>query len=413
MTTAPTIDAAISRLVREDRGRLLAALIAGLGDFELAEESFSEALESAVVHWARSGLPANPHGWLLRVARRKAIDRIRRRQRFRARQPELERLARLDEEAANAEAPEIPDERLRLIFTCCHPAIDRKSRVALTLRTLGGLSTAEVARAFLDKETTMGQRLSRARGKISRAGIPFAVPGPDQWEERLGSVLAVIYLIFNEGHVASAGATAQRPDLCDEAIYLAKMLNSLCPDEPEILGLASLLLTTHARSGARISPDGMSVALADQDRSRWNREMAAEGLAHLDAAVLMARPGPYQIKAAISALHVSAPGQGATDWTQIVLLYNSLLAHEPTSVVRLNRAVAVGQAGRPDVALEELATLEAELDGYQPFHAARAKFLAETGRAGEARHAYDRAIELSGNSPDRAFLRAQRRRLPP
>ena len=406
------LDRTLARIVKEDRGRLLAALIASLGDFELAEEAFSDALESALVHWARMGLPQNPQGWLLRVARRKAIDRMRRMARFRARRDELERLAQEDEEAANAAAPDIPDERLRLIFTCCHPALEPKSRIALTLRTLGGLGTAEVARAFLDRETTMGQRLSRARAKISRAGIPYAVPGPDLWPERLGSVLAVIYLIFNEGHVASSGDAPVRADLCDEAIYLARMLDDLRPDEPEVLGLLSLLLTTHARRPARLSPEGATIALGKQDRALWSKPRIEEGLEVLARAVALGRRGPYQIKAAISALHVSAATAQETDWPQILLLYDALLSYEPTAVVRLNRAVALAQAGGQAAALSELAALEPELSQYQPFHAAHAELLARAGDVKAARRAYRTAIALCGNAADKAFLKQQEKRLP-
>ncbi len=411
MPAAPGLQDTIARIMREDRGRLLAALIAGLGDFELAQEAFSDALESALVHWARAGVPANPQGWLLRVARRKAIDRIRRMARFRERRAELERLAQEDEAAANAEPPDIPDERLRLIFTCCHPALEPKTRVALTLRTLCAMSTAEVARAFLDRETTMGQRLSRARAKIARAGIPFAVPGPDQWDARLASVLAVVYLVFNHGYVAGSGREVLRGALCEEALYLARMLDGLRPDEPEVLGLLSLMLTTHARRRARLSPTGVSVALDRQDRALWDAPMIAQGLAHLDRALALARPGPYQIKAAISALHVGAPEAGATDWRQIVLLYDALLGYEPTAVVRLNRAVAVARTGQCGLALGEVERLGGELADYQPYHAARADLLAELGRRDAARAAYGRAIALTGNDADRAFLAARMDRL--
>ena len=411
MTDAPDLAAVLSRLVRADRGRLIAALIASLDDFDLAEDAFSDAVESALVHWRRTGVPDNPQGWLLRVARRKAIDRIRRQGRFRARRPELERLAQEDEAAANAEPPDIPDERLRLIFTCCHPALAPKSRVALTLRTLCGVSTGDVARAFLDKEATMGQRLSRARAKIARAGIPFAVPGPDQWDARLASVLAVIYLVFNQGHVARSGAEPLRAALCEEAIRLAAMLNDLRPDEPEVLGLLSLLLTTHARRSARLSPEGATVALDRQDRALWDGPMIARGLAHLDRALALGQPGPYQIKAAISALHAGAPRADATDWRQIVLLYDALLGHEPTAVVRLNRAVAVARVGQAELALAEIERLGRDLGDYQPYHAARADLLAGLGRRDAARAAYGRAVALTGNDADRAFLQARRDRL--
>lgn len=403
--------AALDAIMRQDRGRLLSALIARLGDFELAEEALSDALESALVHWGRSGWPDNPRGWLLKVARRKAIDRIRKSTRHRLRGADLERLAREDEMEANTPAPDIPDRRLALIFTCCHPALDEKSRIALTLRTLGGLSTAEIARAFLDKDATMGQRLSRARSKISTAGIPFRVPGPEDWAERLGSVLAVIYLIFNEGHVATSGTDLLRRELCDEAIFLARLLDHLCPDEPEILGLLSLLLTTHARQAARRGANGATVPLPEQDRRLWNAPLIAEGTRLLDRAMHFQNPGPFQIKAAISALHGAANSAGETDWLQILLLYDRLLELEPTPVVRLNRTVALAETGALDRALAEIDALAPELATYQPHAAAEAAFLARAGRREAALKAYDRAISLTGNRADRAFLTRRRRAL--
>jgi RNA polymerase sigma-70 factor (ECF subfamily) len=270
MQNAPDLNATLATVMRDDRGRLLSALIATLGDFELAEEALSDALESAVTHWVRTGIPENPIGWLLKVARRKAIDRIRRQKRFNDFIPEITHLAKLDEMDANTAIPDIPDERLRLIFTICHPALEPKTRVALTLRTLGGLSTAVVAMAFLNPEPTMGQRLSRARKKIARAGIPFITPEPEQWTERLNSVLAVIYLIFNQGYAATSGVSATRVDLCDEAIFLARLLDQLRPGESEIEGLLALLLITHARRAARQGETGDSNPLDHQDRGHWD-----------------------------------------------------------------------------------------------------------------------------------------------
>ena len=399
------IDTTLSRLVADDRGRLLAALCADLGRMELAEEALSEAVESALSHWQRSGVPSHPEGWLLRVARRKAIDRLRRMGRWREREQTLAVLARRDED--HDEADEIPDERLRLIFTCCHPALDPKSRVALTLRALCGLTTAEIARAFLDTEAAMGQRLSRAKTKIAKAGIPFRIPVREEWDTRLGSVLAVIYLVFNEGYAATSGDRQLRVDLCDEAIFLGRMLAALRSD-PEILGLMSLMLTTHSRRAARGDGAGRLVPLADQDRNAWDRDQAEEGLDILDRALVMGRAGPFQIKAAISALHVSAPDHRSTDWRQMLLLYDALLVHEPSDVVRLNRFVVLAELGAVGVALDGVQSLAPALAGYQPFHAARAELLARAGRHEPALEAYEMAISLSGNAAERAFLDRRR-----
>jgi len=411
MTAASDLHARLETVLREDRGRLLAALIAVLGNFELAEEALSDAVESALVHWARNGLPDNPRGWLHKVARRKAIDRIRRQRRFADRLPEITHLAEMNEMQANEMPPEIPDERLRLIFTCCHPALEPKTRVALTLRTLGGLTTGEIARAFLDRESTMGQRLSRARTKIARAGIPFAIPDRDDWNERLGSVLAVFYLIFNEGYGASTGDSPIRANLCEEAIFLTRLMNQLRPGEPEIMGLLSLMLTTHARRAARVDDAGVTVPMACQDRSVWDRPMIIEGAAILERAMELAVPGPYQIKAAISALHAWAKNDGDTDWRQIIMLYDSLARIEPSPVVLLNRAVAIGELGDVAHALKTLDRLSLELSDYQPIHAAKAEFLTRTGQTEAAWAAYDRAIHLATNAADKAFLEQQRNRL--
>ncbi len=402
---------AIDYTLRQDRGRLIAALVAGIGDFELAEECLQEATISALADWAKNGIPKSRRGWLLQVARRKAIDHFRRGARYRDRQGELLQLAKQEEMEANEMAPDIPDKRLELIFTCCHPALDAKSRVALTLRTIGGLNTPEIARAFLDKETTMGQRLSRARKKITLSGIPFAVPGPELWDQRLASVLSVIYLIFNEGYSASSGEAAIRRELCDEAIYLARLLDQLRPDEPEILGLLSLMLTTHARSPGRQSTSGATIALADQERGLWDRPMADEGAALLDRALGLGQAGPYQIKAAISALHAMAKTAEQTDWPQIALLYGRLFQFEPTPVVRLNWAVATAEAGEVGLALAEMDKLASDLKGYQPFYAAQAEYLGRSGDANGAVNAYDMAIKLAGNASDREFLQARRARL--
>jgi RNA polymerase sigma-70 factor (ECF subfamily) len=399
---AIAVTQAIEAVMRNDRGRLLAALIARLGDFQLAEEALQEAALSAMSHWGRSGLPASPQGWLLKVALRKAIDRLRGGAREARKAADLARLA-LDE-AADTEPEMIPDERLRLIFTCCHPALERKSQVALTLRAIAGLSTAQIARAFLDAEPTMGQRLSRAKARIASAGIPFAVPGPEDWAARLQAVLAVIYLIFTAGHGQDP---ADGQPLCEEAIFLARLLDRLRPGEAESEGALALLLVTHARRGARVGADGATVPPAEQDRARWDRAMIAEGVALIDRAMARRAPGPYQIKAAIAALHCA---EAPTDWRQIVLLYDALLRMEPTPVVGLNRAVALAEAGAPEAGLRALDRLSAVLGSYQPYHAARADLLHRLGRRDESLAAYDRAIAGAQSSADAAFLTRRRAR---
>lgn len=383
-------------LVRNDRGRLMSALIARLGSFQLAEEAFQDAMVSAVSHWSRNGVPHSPHGWLLQAAYRKAIDRIRQNKSEARKLDDLRPLAR--DEAVD-DPDEIPDERLRLIFTCCHPALETKSQVALTLRTVGGLSTAEIARVFLDVETTMGQRLSRAKAKIAAARIPYAVPGADEWATRLQSVLAVIYLIYTSGYAAGP---AYGRDLAEEALFLCRLLNRLHPDDSEIEGCLALLLLTQARCLARVDADGVTVALADQDRTKWNRAQIDEGLGLIDVAMQRRAPGPYQIKAAIAACHAQG---AASDWPQIVLLYDSLLRLEPTAVIRLNRAVALSEAGWLEAALRSLDGLASELNGYQPYHAARADLLSRMGHIDEAAAAYAVAIDLASSEADAAFLR--------
>jgi RNA polymerase sigma factor (sigma-70 family) len=401
---AIAVTRAVEALLRQDRGRLLAALIARLRDFQLAEDALQEAALSALTHWGRAGIPASPQGWLLRVALRKAIDRIRAGQRDDRKSADLARLA--VDEADETPSEDIPDERLRLIFTCCHPALDPKSRVALTLRTIAGLSTPEIARAFLDAEPTMGQRLSRAKSKIAAAGIPFAIPGPEDWPDRLQSVLAVLYLIYNSGY--TTGPAIGR-DLCGEGIFLARLLSHLRPQDPEIEGCLALLLLTQSRAKARIGPDGATVPLTEQDRSLWDRTTITEGLALIDTAMARRAPGPYQIKAAIAACHMAGP---APDWPQIVALFTRLLDFEPTPVIRLNRAVALAEAGYLSPALAELGAVASLLDDYQPFHAAHADLLARAGQGESARAAYDRAIALAASPSDAAFLIKRRDRQP-
>ncbi len=400
---AIAVTRALNAVMRDDRGRLIAALIARLRDFQLAEDALQEAAASALVHWGRIGLPDNPHGWLLKVALRKAIDRLRGGAREAQKSADLAVLAvgELDE----TEPDMIIDNRLRLIFTCCHPALELKSRVALTLRTLGGLSTPEIAAAFLDAETTMGARLTRAKAKIAAAKIPFVVPGPEDLAERLTSVLTVIYLIFNAGY--TAGPAIKR-DLCEEAIYLARMVNQLKPCEAEVEGFLALMLITHARRAARTDDEGATVALADQDRTRWDQAALDEGVALIDTAITRRCAGPFQIKAAIAACQVAGD---EPDWPQILALYDGLLRYEPTSVVALNRAVALAETGEIEAALAQLAGLAQALDDYQPFHAANAELLARRGRNTESMEAFDRAIALAASPADAAFLLKQRAKL--
>ncbi len=408
----PDLAHTLHSVIAEDRGRLLSALIRELRDFQLAEDCLQDAAEAALLHWRKNGVPARPEAWLLRVARRKAIDRFRRARRFRDREADLAILARADEVAASDPPPDIPDQRLRLIFTCCHPALEPKTQVALTLRALGGLTTPQIARAFLDTDIAMGQRLSRAKAKIRKAGIPYAVPGPEAWAERLNSVLNVIYLIFNEGYGADdAGAGATQVDLCGEAIYLARLVNRLRPNQAEVLGLLALLLLTHARHPARRDGTGAMVPLDAQDRNLWDKALITEGLAALDHAMALRVPGPFQIKAAMSALHAEAPDYGVTDWRQMLMLYDALYRMEPTPVVQLNRAIVLAETGAVTAALSAVDMLASELAAYQPYHAARADLLVRAGRLDLAEAAYDKAIGLSRNALDAEFLKARKKAL--
>lgn len=377
-------------VLHQDRGRLLSALTAWCGDSDLAEDALSAAVEVALT---QSKPPQNPQGWLLQVARRKAIDELRRRVRFRARQRDIALLGQLEE---TPEPQDIPDARLRMIFICCHPALGEKTRVALTLRSLCGLSTDQVAAMFLDAPTTMGQRLTRARRKITHAGIPFTVPELADWPARYSSVLTVIYLIFTTGYAGDV-------DHCEEAIFLARMMCDLCPDEAEGQGLLALFLLTHARRNAR-HQDGQFVPLHMQDRAHWDGAMIKEGLTLLDHAVARLSPGAFQIKAAIAALHVQGD-EGAPDWRQILLLYDRLLDFEATPVVHLNRAVALAEVGWPARALALLTGLENDLQNYQPYYAACAEIHIRLGNKTLAKQAYQRAILLSDDKGERDYLR--------
>lgn len=405
MNSPPDLSAQISTIMREDRGRLLSALIRSLGSFDLAEDALQEAFERALVHWARSGLPVRPDAWLLQVARRAAIDRIRKSKRQKALSPEISRLMAEDEDARGADAPEIPDERLRLIFTCCHPALEEKTRVALTLRTVGGLSTREIARAFVDTEAAMGQRLSRAKAKIAAAGIPYVVPERADWDGRLNSVLTVIYLIFNEGWTAGAGEEPIRLALCAEAIWLARLMTELAPGEPEVEGLLALMLLAHGRRSARFDRDGAFVPLEAQDRALWDAELIAQGLAILDRAVARRLPGPFQLQAAIGALHVQAETPESVDWAQILLLYERLSVLAPSAIVHLNRAVALAETGALARARRDLAELRDALESYQPYHAAVAELAARAGDVRAAAASYETAIRLSPSDSEKQWLR--------
>lgn len=395
--------AALDACFRSERGRLLAALAARTGDLSLAEDALQDAGAAALIHWQRQGVPRSPAGWLMRAAYRKAIDRLRHRSRTGAVTATLERLA---QDEAEADPDDIPDDRLRLIFACCHPALEPKSQVALTLRTVCGLSTQDIARAFLDTDTAMGQRLSRAKAKIAQAGIPFVVPPPDDWDRRLSSVLSTAYLIFTTGY-------AQGPDeprnLAEEGIFLLRLLVHLRPGVAEIEGALAMMLLTHARRTARTGPDGATVAPERQDRSLWNAAHIDEGRALLGAAFARRRPGPYQIKAAIADCHLAT---GGPDWPQIAALYDVLQRMEPTPVVALNRAVALAECGEGAAALRLVEALHGALSDYQPYHATRAALLARLGRTDESRNAYDRAIRGATTSQDATFLRNARDALP-
>jgi RNA polymerase sigma-70 factor (ECF subfamily) len=391
----------VESVMREDRGRLMAALIAQLRDFQLAEDALQDAAIAAITHWGKTGLPASPQGWLRTTAMRKAIDRVRQRSRATRNVADLALLAE-DEAAEPACSDVIPDERLRLIFTCCHPALEEKSRVALTLRSLCGLSTAEVAAVFLDAEPTMGQRLSRAKSKIAAAKIPYVVPEAEDWSARLSSVLTVIYLIFTRGY--SLGPSSRR-DLCDEAIFLARLLIALREGDAEIEGCLALLLLTHARAEARVGADGATVPLREQDHRRWSAPLLAEGLAMLHRALARRSPGAFQLKAAIAALHSA---EGSTDWPQIAALYVKLHELEPSPIVRLSHAVATAEARGAESGLALIDALATELDEYQPFHAARAEYLGRLGRAAESLAAFQRAIDLASSSADRLYLERRR-----
>jgi RNA polymerase sigma-70 factor (ECF subfamily) len=429
----------IERVFRAEYGRAVSVLVRVFGDIDIAEDAVQDAFARAAARWPADGLPPSPAGWIITTARNQAIDRLRREASRASRHAEAA-LLHARQEAAGAETAEegpVRDDRLRLLFTCCHPALSPAAQVALTLRLLGGLTTEQIAHAFLVPEPTMAQRLVRAKGKIRDARIPYRVPREPDLPGRLAAVLAVLYLIFNEGYTASTGDQLTRPDLCAEAIRLGRLLARLMPDEPEVTGLLALMLLTESRRGARTAPDGGLVLLADQDRSRWDRGLIAEGQALVRQCLRRGQPGPYQIQAAINAVHADTAhadtgpgdtgcrdtgpgGAGATDWGQILQLYDQLLAVAPSPVVALHRAVAVAEVDGPATALALVDELGASagqgsgpsLAGYHLFHAIRADLLRRLGRTGEAAAAYDAALARTANATERDFLRRQQAHLP-
>jgi len=400
---------AVERVFKQERGRILATLIRILGDIDLGEEALAAALEAALVQWPREGTPANPRAWLIRAARNKAVDRMRRRALFEDKRAEMEAEAARERETGGLDSDEevsVQDDRLRLIFTCCHPALAVEAQVALTLRTLGGLETEEIAHAFLVPAPTMAQRLVRAKAKIRQAGIPYRVPDAEDLPARVDAVLAVVYLVFNEGYAASSGAALIRRELCAEAIRLGRLLVELLPAESEVGALLALMRLTDARRDARVDAAGEMVLLEDQDRGRWDRDAIREGLVLVDAALRAGPPGPYALQAAIAGVHARAARAADTDWHEIASLYALLRVANPSGVVALNHAAAVAMADGPEAGLRMMDALvdDGALAGYHLLPAARADLLRRLGRLREAAAAYREALALVGNEADRRFL---------
>jgi len=396
---------AVERVFREEYGRLIAALVRRFGDIDIAEEAAGEALVTALEKWPQDGVPANPGGWLTVTAGNRAIDRIRREK---LRDAKHQAALMITDETPHEPTGVVEDDRLRLLFTCCHPALAPEARVALTLRLLGGLTVPEIAQAFLVQETTMGQRITRAKKKIAAANVPYRIPEPEDLPERLSGVLTVLYLVFNEGYLASGDAAPIRAELTAEAIRLTRILRGLMPDEPEVTGLLALMLLTEARRESRMR-DGTLVTLDQQDRHGWDRGLIDEGHGLVRECLALDRPGRYQVLAAINAVHTDAPSVADTDWAQIVALYDQLVALDPNPVVALNRAVAVAELDGPDVALALVDHLP--LTGYHAWHVARADLLRRTGRTQEARDEYDAAITATHNTAERAYLTRKRNEL--
>lgn len=404
---------AISRAHRDEWARVVASLARRFGDLDIAEDAAAEAYAVAVERWTADGVPANPGGWLTTTATRKAIDRLRRESRRDDKHQAAELIS--DDTPPEPTGP-VEDDRLRLVFTCCHPALSMEARTALTLRLLGGLTVAEIARAFLVQETTMAQRITRAKAKIKAAHIPYRMPSEEDLRERLTGVLTVIYLVFNEGYLVGAGDEALRSDLTDEAVRLGRLLRYLLPDDGEVAGLLALMLLTDARRAARVSRTGELVTLNEQDRGAWNRSLIIEGHALVRERLASVAaggepPGRYQLLAAINAVHTAAPSARDTDWSQIVSLYDRMTRVDPSPIVRLNRAVALAELHGPEVALAEVDKLTDALDSYHAFHATRADMLRRLGRGIESRTAFDRAIQLTGNPAERLHLARRREQL--
>lgn len=403
-----SIEQTINLTVREEWGRILASLTASIGNLQLAEDCLQESVISAMQHWKKNGLPTSPAAWLITTARRKAIDHIRRDKNFASKQNEIAYLLELENEP-ESEQPLIADKRLEMIFTCCHPALDEKTKLALTLRTLGGLTTQEIATAFLDKKDAMAQRLVRAKQKISKANIPYKIPGASELPERISSVLSVVYLIFNEGYSATSGESLVRANLCEEAIRLARILKILLPHETEISGLLALMLLHDSRRNTRTDWQGEMVSLEKQNRARWDKAKIFEGTQILKETLPKKKIGPYQLQAAISAIHAESSNWEETDWKQIAALYNLLYSIEPSPIIKINYAVAMSYAQSVECGLEIFIQIQhsGKLENYQPFHAAHADLLARSEKDDEAEISYNKAIALSENRLEKLFLQAK------